>query len=40
MENIQALQEFIENEQVVLESIYTDDALIVSPAKISEKHPD
>ena len=32
MENIQALQEFIENEQNVLESIYADDALIVSHA--------
>ena len=32
MENIQALQEFIENEQNVLESIYADDALIVSPS--------
>jgi hypothetical protein len=32
MENIQDLKEFIENEQMVLESIYADDALIVSPA--------
>ena len=29
MENIQDLTEFIENEQIVLESIYADDALIV-----------
>ena len=29
MENIQDLTEFIENEQIVLESSYADDALIV-----------
>ena len=40
MENIQALLELIEQEKDVLESIYVDEGVIVSPPKISEKHPD
>lgn len=31
MENIQDLLECIENEKVVLESIYADDGVILSP---------
>lgn len=38
MENIQALLELIEQEKDVLESIYVDEGVIVSPPKISEKH--
>jgi hypothetical protein len=40
MENIQALLEAIETEKDVIESIYADEGVIVSPPKISDKHTD